>query len=89
MSPEWLFTLANFTALAGWAVLAAGIVLNNALLRADQLHQHARPLAVALAGPARRSDTGPRLLGGAPPVAAEGQRREARSKPSEGGSDAD
>lgn len=34
MTPQWLFTLANFTALAGWAVLATGIVLNNALLRA-------------------------------------------------------
>lgn len=33
MTPENLFSLMNYTALAGWAVLAAGIVLNNALLR--------------------------------------------------------
>lgn len=33
MTPETLFTAANFTAMAGWAVLAAGVVFNNALLR--------------------------------------------------------
>ncbi|MFZ5676551.1 MAG: ABA4-like family protein [Pseudomonadota bacterium] len=33
MTPAGLFELANFTALAGWAVLAAGVVLNNTLLR--------------------------------------------------------
>jgi hypothetical protein len=33
MTPAELFSLMNYTALAGWAVLAAGIVLNNALLR--------------------------------------------------------
>lgn len=33
MTPEAIFTAANFTALAGWALLAAGAVFNNALLR--------------------------------------------------------
>lgn len=33
MTPEWMFSLASFTAMAGWAVLAAGVAFNNALLR--------------------------------------------------------
>jgi hypothetical protein len=33
MMPEWIFTAANLTAMAGWAVLAAGVVFNNAMLR--------------------------------------------------------
>ncbi len=33
MTPEWTFSLANFTALFGWAVLAAGVIFNNAMLR--------------------------------------------------------
>lgn len=33
MTPEGVFSVANFTALAGWAVLIAGILFNNALLR--------------------------------------------------------
>jgi len=33
MTPEWMFTVANFTAIAGWAVLAAGVIFNNAMLR--------------------------------------------------------
>ncbi|WP_162918799.1 abscisic acid-deficient protein Aba4 family protein [Taklimakanibacter deserti] len=33
MTPEGIFTAANFTAMAGWAVLAIGVVFNNALLR--------------------------------------------------------
>lgn len=33
MTPEWMFTAANFTAMAGWAVLAAGVAFNNAMLR--------------------------------------------------------
>lgn len=33
MTPAGLFSLAGFAAMAGWALLAAGIVLNNALLR--------------------------------------------------------
>ena len=33
MTPEWLFTAASFTAMAGWAVLAAGVALNCAMLR--------------------------------------------------------
>jgi hypothetical protein len=33
MTPESLFSLASFTAMAGWVLLAAGIALNNALLR--------------------------------------------------------
>ena len=33
MTPGWMFTLANFTAMAGWLALAAGILLNNAVLR--------------------------------------------------------
>lgn len=33
MAPESIFTAANFTALAGWAVLVAGVIFNTALLR--------------------------------------------------------
>jgi hypothetical protein len=33
MTPESIFTAANLTAMAGWAVLAAGVVFNNAMLR--------------------------------------------------------
>jgi hypothetical protein len=33
MTPEDIFTAANLTAMAGWAVLAAGVVFNNAMLR--------------------------------------------------------
>lgn len=33
MTPEGMFTLANFGAMAGWIILAAGVILNNALLR--------------------------------------------------------
>ncbi len=33
MTPEWMFSLASFTAMAGWVLLAAGVTLNNALLR--------------------------------------------------------
>ena len=33
MTPEGMFTAASFTAMAGWAVLVAGVALNNAMLR--------------------------------------------------------
>ena len=33
MTPDLLFKIANLTTLGGWAVLAAGIAFNNALLR--------------------------------------------------------
>jgi hypothetical protein len=33
MTAETVFTAANFTALAGWALLAAGVVFSNAMLR--------------------------------------------------------
>jgi hypothetical protein len=33
MTPEDIFTAANFTAMAGWVILAAGVIFNNALLR--------------------------------------------------------
>ena len=33
MTPEWMFSLANFIAMAGWVALAAGILLNNWVLR--------------------------------------------------------
>jgi hypothetical protein len=33
MTQEGLFTAANLTAMAGWAVLAAGAAFNNAMLR--------------------------------------------------------
>jgi hypothetical protein len=33
MTPESVFTAMNFTAMAGWALLAAGVVFNNATLR--------------------------------------------------------
>ena len=33
MTPGWMFSLANFTAMAGWLALAAGVVLKNTLLR--------------------------------------------------------
>jgi hypothetical protein len=33
MTQEGIFTAANLTAMAGWAVLAAGVVFNNAALR--------------------------------------------------------
>ncbi|MGH8432617.1 MAG: hypothetical protein ACREUF_19685 [Solimonas sp.] len=33
MTPEGIFTAANFTAMAGWAVLAIGVVFNNRVLR--------------------------------------------------------
>jgi hypothetical protein len=33
MSPELAFSVANYIAIAGWAILAGGVVLNNAMLR--------------------------------------------------------
>lgn len=48
MTPAELFSLMNYTALAGWAVLAAGIVLNNALLR-DNLAGRVVPALLAAA----------------------------------------
>ena len=33
MTPEGIFSAANLTALAGWAVLVAGIIFNHAMLR--------------------------------------------------------
>ncbi len=48
MTPAELFSLMNYTALAGWAVLAAGIVLNNALLR-DSLAGRVVPALLAAA----------------------------------------
>lgn len=33
MTPEGVFTAANFTAMAGWIALVAGVILNNAFLR--------------------------------------------------------
>lgn len=33
MTTEGIFTAANFTAMAGWAMLAAGVTINNAMLR--------------------------------------------------------
>ena len=33
MTPEAMFTAANFIAMAGWAMLAAGVLFNHAMLR--------------------------------------------------------
>lgn len=51
MTPETMFTLAGFTAMAGWAALAAGVAFNNALLR-DLIAGRVIPglLALAYAG---------------------------------------
>lgn len=51
MTPEWMFSLASFTAMAGWVLLAAGIAFNNGLLR-DLVAGRIVPalLAVAYAG---------------------------------------
>lgn len=48
MTPEWLFTLASFSAMAGWTALAAGIAFNNALLR-DIVAGRIVPALLALA----------------------------------------
>ena len=48
MTPEALFSAANFTALAGWLILAAGIVLKRPLLR-DTVAGLAVPLMLSLA----------------------------------------
>lgn len=48
MMPEWIFTLANFTAMAGWAALAAGVAFNNARLR-DLIAGRIVPALLALA----------------------------------------
>lgn len=48
MTPESLFSLASFTAMAGWVLLAAGIALNNALLR-DMLAGRVVPALLAAA----------------------------------------
>lgn len=46
MTPESLFSLANLLALAGWIVLAAGIVVNRPLLR-DSIAGLAIPLVLS------------------------------------------
>ncbi len=48
MTPETIFTAANFTAMAGWAVLAAGVIFNNALLR-DRIAGRVVPALLAAA----------------------------------------
>lgn len=48
MTPDWIFSLASFTAMAGWAILAAGVAFNNALLR-DLLAGRIFPALLALA----------------------------------------
>jgi hypothetical protein len=48
MTPEWIFSLASFTAMAGWVLLAAGIALNNALLH-DLLAGRVVPAILAVA----------------------------------------
>lgn len=48
MTPESMFSLASFTAMAGWATLAAGVAFNNALLR-DLLAGRVFPALLALA----------------------------------------
>ena len=48
MTPESLFTAANFTAMAGWAVLALGVIFNNALLR-DHIAGRVFPALLAAA----------------------------------------
>jgi hypothetical protein len=48
MTPESIFTAANFTAMAGWVVLAAGVIFNNALLR-DLIAGRVVPALLAVA----------------------------------------
>ena len=48
MTPEWMFSLVNFTAMAGWVALAAGVVLKNTLLR-DLLAGRIVPLILSAA----------------------------------------
>lgn len=48
MTPESIFSLASFTAMAGWATLAAGVAFNNALLR-DLLAGRVFPALLAVA----------------------------------------
>lgn len=48
MTPESMFSLVSFTAMAGWAVLAAGVAFNNTLLR-DLLAGRFFPALLALA----------------------------------------
>lgn len=48
MTPEGLFTVSGFIAMAGWAVLAAGILFNQALLR-DVIAGRLIPALLALA----------------------------------------
>lgn len=48
MSPGLLFTAANLTALAGWAILAAGVVFNNTTMR-DLIAGRIVPLILAIA----------------------------------------
>lgn len=47
MTPETIFSLAGYTAMAGWAALAAGIAFNSALLR-DQIAGRLIPALLAL-----------------------------------------
>lgn len=48
MSPELLFSIASMTALAGWVMLAAGVITGSALLR-DRIAGIAVPLALSAA----------------------------------------
>lgn len=48
MTPEAMFTLASYTAMAGWAALAVGVAFNNALLR-DIIAGRIIPALLALA----------------------------------------
>ena len=47
MSPELLFSIASYFAMAGWLMLGCGIVLNNALLR-DDVAGRVFPLILAI-----------------------------------------
>ena len=48
MSAALLFTIANVTALTGWAMLIAGVLFNNAMLR-DLIAGRIVPLILAIA----------------------------------------
>lgn len=48
MTPEAVFAAANFSAMAGWALLAAGAIFNNAMLR-DLLAGRVVPAIMAAA----------------------------------------
>jgi len=47
MSPELLFSIVSYSAMAGWLMLGCGIVLNNALLR-DVVAGRVVPLILAI-----------------------------------------